>query len=91
MALGRSKISKVQNLSSDIRGEVNGTIADCWNTFNYVSQSLSSWASETEIGSESRENAQKLADCLKQMIDAINTHQNNVDSFLNQQIQLNKD
>ena len=71
MALGRSKISKVQGLRADVQSQVNGTISDCWNTLQYVANGLESWAGETSIGTESMQNAKKLAECLNQMINAI--------------------
>ena len=90
MALGRSDISRVQDLENDIRTQVNGTLADCWNTFQFVANGLEGWADETVIGSEIKQNVVKLAEMLNKLMQVINQHMGQVDNFTSQQITINK-
>ncbi len=62
VALGASKIAKLQELNDEAMNIIKNDIADQYNTFQYVVKNLSSWADETAVGSELRNKMQKTVE-----------------------------
>ena len=80
MALGKTDIKHLENNMINIYG-LNSQNKDCWNTFQYVTRSLEEWATETTIGSQMKENSQKLSILLEQTIDNIDKLVNRINEF----------
>lgn len=65
-------------------------LRDCWNTFQWVTNRLNDWASETVIGATLRENLVKLNQALELLIKNTDTLSQKIDTFGANQIAINE-
>ena len=90
MALGNSEIIRVRGNNNTINDNVNYSLKNSWNTFQWVAKNLSKWSDETTIGSESVQYLNKLASDLKRLIENTSKLTNVVENFVNNQEMINR-
>lgn len=88
MALGNTQTRTCRNSLYNINARIV-KLDDCLNTFDYVVSNLSVWADETTVGSQMKENLEKLTKAVYSTIESSKTISNNIKEFLDLQEQYN--
>ena len=92
MAIGNGIIMTARGTVNDLtrccKGG-NGSVHDCWNTFNYVYNNLQAWASDTTIGTELRKNIQNLNNGIYDLNNQTLKLLKSVEQYLDKQQRLN--
>ncbi len=89
MAIGNSEIAQIRAEEEQFTS-LNGNLRDCHNTFNYVTNHLADWATETEVGTSVRNQARKYTDQVQQITNIIEQLVNKMNEFVQHQRSINK-
>jgi len=89
MALGRTDIANLREKVNAIRSINNVTMMDCWNTFQYITRNLDSWANETVIGNEMKQDLNVITQSVRDNIDQTERWLRFIEQYATEQEQIN--
>lgn len=90
MALGNQELGQVSSYQEHIAKIVANELKDEYNTFQYVTNNLSTWADETVIGAELKKDLETLSGGIKALISLTESLNGDVGTFINEQQELSK-
>ncbi len=85
MFLSNEELNGIQAYNQKYLTTSKEVVSDCWNSFQWVTNRLDEWASETVIGANLRENLVNLNKALELLIANTETLRKDINDFCNNQ------
>lgn len=86
--LGKSSLGVINSKNSDIKDSIP-YLEDCQNTFSYVYENLASWADETTIGKQLRDDLARYNRYLNENLIGLKKVTETLDDFVETQTKYN--